>query len=246
MIHLTRRRVAVRRSPALPTAPQFFVSVHVPKTAGTTLGLVLDRVTRRRVLMDYPAAQDAARPDPAIAGAVPFLRSYFRGIHGHFTPRRHLSLFPDARFIATLRHPVDRIISHYLHELNDDGAQSLFHAALRDGMDVVEFAGLDGVGNALATYLDGIALADWDLLLLTERLRDSLHLLNFVIGNMDIPQHFGEPMVLPRENPAGARKLTRHVTAAERQAIFARCAADAEIYAEAEAMFRRNIRRYQI
>jgi Sulfotransferase family len=226
-----------RKRAAPPADHSFFVSVHIPKTAGTTLGLVLDRVFRKRVLMDYPDNPLEDQPDRQIAAHADFVGTYFKGIHGHFSVRRHLSTFPQARLIATVRHPVDRVISQYLHELNDDGAASAFHHAIRDGMTVIDFAAAPGVGDAMTRYLSGVDLRDFDLLLTSERLGEGLHVLNYVLGNLDIPQHFGSPPVLPRENQGTARARIVPFDAAIRAAIFDRVRADIDTYRQAEALF---------
>lgn len=232
------------RRPAPPAAHSFFVSVHIPKTAGTTLGFVLDRVFRKRVLMDYPDNPMDDRADPLVRAHQDFVTGYFRGIHGHFSAQRHLATFPEARLIATLRHPVDRVISQYQHELNDDGTASAYHGAIRDGMTVVDFAARPGVGDAMTRYLAGVDLRDYDLLLLSDRLAEGLHVLNYVLGNMDIPQHFGSPPVLPRENQGIARARVMPFDTATRAAIFARVGADADLYVRAQQLFAQKVRRY--
>ncbi len=227
-----------------PQDHAFFVSVHIPKTAGTTLGMVLDRVFRKRVLMDYPDNALEDQPDPDIAAHAAFVQSYFKGIHGHFSVRRHLTSFPAAKLVSTLRHPVDRVISQFMHELNDDGTASAYHAAIAAGMSVVDFAEQDGVGNAMTRFLAGVDLRDYDLLLMSDRLNESLHVLNYVLGNLDVPQHFGSPPILPRENMATERARTVPFDAAVRQAIFQRVGADIETYRQAEALFAHKVRRY--
>lgn len=229
---------------APPPGHHFFISVHIPKTAGTTLGHVLDRVYAKRVLMDYGDDPMPDRPDPQIVAHAEFVKTYFKGIHGHFSVRRHLDTFPDARVISTIRHPVDRVISQYLHELNDDGAASTFHAAISQGMDVVDFAAQDGVGDGMARYLAGLALRDYDLLLLSEQLSASLHLLNYVLGNLDIPQHFGSPPILPRENRGADRARVIQFDQKIRKAIFDRVGADIEVYRTAEACHAQKMRRF--
>ncbi len=235
-----------RKRPAPPQGHSFFVSVHIPKTAGTTLGLVLDRVFRKRVLMDYPDNPVEISADPQIEAHADFVSGYFKGIHGHFSVRRHLTTFPQAKLISTLRHPVDRVISQYLHELNDDGAASAYHRAIKAGMTVVDFAASPGVGDAMTRYLAGVDLRDFDLLLVSDRLGESLHVLNYVLGNLDIPQHFGAPPVLPRENQGIARAKVMPFDAATRAAIFARVGADADTYARAQQLFAQKVRRHLI
>jgi Sulfotransferase family len=241
---LTLLRNASKPGMTPPLAHSFFVSIHIPKTAGTTLGSVLDRVYRKRVLMDYPDHVATGIPDPMIAANADFVKGYFKGIHGHFNVQRHLQVFASAKFIATLRHPVNRVISQYLHEMNDDGADSAFHDAITAGMDVVDFACQDGVGDAMTRFLAGLALKDYDLLLMSDRLGESLHVLNYVVGNLDIPQYFGSPPVLPVQNRGAARARTITFDASTRKAIFDKIGVDIDTYRQAEALFAAKIRRH--
>jgi hypothetical protein len=225
-----------------PARHSFFVSVHIPKTAGTTLGTVLNRVFKYRVMMDYPSHVSYSTPDPQIRANTPFVEDFFKGIHGHFNVRRHLPIFPSAKFITTVRHPVERIISQYLHELNDAGADSYFHSEIASGrMSVVDFAEQESIGDGMSRHMDGLKPEDFDLLLISEDMASSINLLNYVIGNMDIPQHFGSPAVFPRENKGTDRNLAVEFDKKTRSAIFARSPKDNEIYRKAVELFAKRV-----
>ena len=118
----------------------FFISIHIPKTAETVVATVL-RALCRRVLFDYPSQTDYFRPDPLVVENADFLHKWFCAVHGHFAASRYLKDFAFAKYIASIRHPVDRIISQYLHEYDDPGADSSWHHAIRSGkLDIVDFA----------------------------------------------------------------------------------------------------------
>lgn len=221
---------------------QFFVSIHIPKTAGTTLGTVFNRVFRYRLFMDYADYDHYETPDPLIVENRAFIETYFEGIHGHFSARRYLGVFRSAKFIACVRHPVDRIISQYLHELNEGGPRSLYHDDLASGrMSVVDFAGQEGVGNAMSRHLSGIELQQYDLLLLTERLPQSMHLLNRIIGNLSLERHFGKPPVFPSENQAAARAIRMEFDENTRREIFLRAPRDVEVYRKAQELLNQRL-----
>jgi hypothetical protein len=113
-------------SHVLPAEPMmsepFIISIHIPKTAGTTVADVFSRCFNRRVLFDYETYDKPQIVNREVRNNVDFIRSYFDVIHGHFYAWKYLDVFPDAKFIATIRHPVERVISQYLHELNEDSS----------------------------------------------------------------------------------------------------------------------------
>lgn len=226
-------------------AISFFISIHIPKTGGTTVGSVFDRVLYRRVLFDYPSPESRDEPDAELSSARGFISSWFAGIHGHFAARRHLACHPQAKYLATLRHPVERIISQYIHELNDATPDAPWHDQIASGeMDVLTFASQDGVRNAMCRHLEGLDAVDFDFLLITERLNLSFHLLNFVIGNLDIPAHYGDPPRLPLLNDAAERPLRLQFDECTRQQIYNVACEDVELYIKALERLDRMTRRF--
>jgi hypothetical protein len=156
-----------------------FISIHIPKTAGTSLGYVLDHGLSRRVLWDYSddySTANAIQPD--LAANIPFVRSWFRAIHGHFFYTKWADTFPDARVITCLRHPVERIISQYKHDLADAlaGASSwLLDPMARGEVDVVDYVRMSpAIGRAQAAHLSGRDIEDYDFVFLTEDLQRGL------------------------------------------------------------------------
>ncbi|NKE47406.1 sulfotransferase family protein [Roseomonas frigidaquae] len=228
-----------------PQDHAFFVSVHIPKTAGTTVATVLDRVYQRKVLFDYAPSESYNTPDPLIRQNANFIASFFRGIHGHFGVTRHLPVFGGAKYISCVRHPVDRIISQYNHEYNDNGPGSYWHRPIRSGeMSVVDFAGLAGIGNAMTLHLAGLDLVDYDLLMITENIHASFTLLNYVVGAMNIERYFGIPPNLPRSNEGTAREHQFEFPEAVKVEIYKRAQQDVELYRRAVEMFSAKARIY--
>ena len=99
------------------------LSIHVPKTAGMSLGGILKAEYGDRLLLDYGDYQNLVGADsrPAILRRVQeeahlrrdeLLQNY-QVIHGHFFPEKYIGLFPDANFVAFFRDPFQQTISNY-------------------------------------------------------------------------------------------------------------------------------------
>lgn len=216
----------------------FVVSVHIPKTAGTTVGEAFNRCFNRRVFFDYEGYAKPQVIDPEVKRNAAFVRSYFDVLHGHFFAAKYFDAFPSAKFVATLRHPVERVISQYLHELNEESSDSWYHGELVSGrMDVVDFAAQDGIGTAMSRHLAGRRLKDYDLLLISEKLEVSLNLFKARVRPIDLQAHFGRPIKLPRYNEATNRVKKIGFNDDIRKEIYNITKEDNEVYAEAMTIF---------
>jgi hypothetical protein len=98
------------------------ISVHLPKTAGTSFRGSLETHFGRSFLSDYSDIPINRTPwkrnSKAMVDAVSNAFHDFSGIeciHGHFMPMKYLvlSFRRPLTFITWLRNPVDRLISHY-------------------------------------------------------------------------------------------------------------------------------------
>jgi hypothetical protein len=214
----------------------FIVSIHIPKTAGTTLGDVFSRCLYRRVFYDYEGYQQPiAHPD--ISQHREFITSHFDVLHGHFVAEKYLNVFPEAKFVATLRHPVERTISQYNHELNEISSAAWYHDDVVSGrMDVVTFAAQDGVRNALSQHLRRRALAEYDLLMISENLDLSVQLFIRDVRFLDLDYAYGVPSALPKLNETRQRQTLEAFNSDIRNAIFEKTREDNELYREAQAL----------
>jgi hypothetical protein len=105
----------------MPVLP--FLFVHIPKTAGTSFRVGLQRIAAGRILRDYgsetPETTDALRPIgyPLQTEAVRALvdEQEIEWIVGHVPYRRYAFLVPPERVVAFVRDPVERVVSEYHH-----------------------------------------------------------------------------------------------------------------------------------
>jgi len=154
------------------------ISVHIPKTAGTTFGQILAQVYGdAQVLFDNPQLDRV--------GELPIIEPHIRAIHGHFPVGKYAGHFPWAKRIVWLRHPIDRLLSHYfflksfsmVH--NDDPIHRL---VLEKQISVVEFAQQVGMFNVLAGFTYGLPLTDFYFVGIQEFLMEDLAELKTMLG----------------------------------------------------------------
>lgn len=180
------------------------VSVHVPKTAGTSFQLVLQQIAGNGLWLDDHVP--AAPPD------------WVTCIHGHATAGCRLEQFPDAALIGWLRHPVDRILSHYRYWAErPDPNHPLCVRMHRERMDPVEFAGMF---PAVQRTMIDVDLGRFDFVGIVEQVELSIEVFRRLVGR----GRFRMPWVNP-SSPGDADEATR-------RAIASVCAEDVDLYRE--------------
>lgn len=128
--------------------------MHIPKTAGTTLRLMLGRRIPSEAILDVDAPADGSRDKIAAEVGAGYLESKplngVRLVHGHI-PLWMCELVAD-RTITMLRHPADLFASYYSYLRNDLSKMAEFkdlplvRAAVEDPFDVfMESQTRDGV-----------------------------------------------------------------------------------------------------
>ena len=135
------------------------VSVHIPKTAGTSLGAMLHANFGDMLKADYddrPLSRprwtrriQALRHALAHAGE----RSQAACIHGHFLPLKYASM-RGMRYSTWLRDPVQRVLSRY-HHYQRHASDEPQHArwGLVPGLSLADFVRLPQYRDTCAEYL---------------------------------------------------------------------------------------------
>ena len=123
---------------------QYIISVHVPKTAGTSFRHMLydafgDGSDIRNLV--NPLSRYSIDPDYYERHKI-FSLGKYKVVHGHFSPNKY-QYVKDAVRIAFLRHPVDNVISIYYYWKTLDRTDSPILNYVRDHkLSILEFASL--------------------------------------------------------------------------------------------------------
>lgn len=148
------------------------VSVHIPKTAGTSFQNTLrdvygtDHFARLDIDMDAP--EEEIELDRQLWSGHRLSRRT-RVVHGHFSPAQFDKYFQttDAQYITWLRHPVERVLSNYYYlekrlkeELDEKGNRLNILSKLQRSL--VEFAAASINQNRIAKFLRGRDLEAFD------------------------------------------------------------------------------------
>ncbi len=158
------------------------ISIHVPKTAGTTFKKVLRQIyDPEEIFFDYPHRGNLrhkmlTNPKPEV-----------KVIHGHFSGNKYDSKFPEFRKIIWLRDPIKRLISLYFfwkswQILVESDAENL--APVRESsLTFIEFAEKPEMQNIIKSkYVQEQKLTDFYFVGIQEFFREDLHELKVMLN----------------------------------------------------------------
>ena len=143
----------------MPNSSVELISVHIPKCAGTSFAQILARNYPGGLRMDYedqpldpqmPFQRDFAAWKEAFGQLGDKTWDTIKVIHGHFWARKYDCLFPGARKITWLRHPIKRLVSHYFYWKSVPEMPHSLHKLMREqNLSLIEFAQLPQMQNIL-------------------------------------------------------------------------------------------------
>lgn len=178
------------------------VSVHVPKTAGSSFTLTLHHIFGNRLWLDHGVPADP--PSWAVC------------VHGHATADDRLGQYPDAPLVAWVRDPVERLLSQWRYWVRrPDPANPVCRRLVDEDLGPVELAEL--LPDAQARML-GDDLSPYEFVGIVERAELSMAAFRDL---MDAPGAYLPHVNLTESEP---------VSDAERREIALRCAPDVDVY----------------
>ena len=164
------------------------VSIHIPKTAGTTFGALLNNEFGSRLLLDYGdlvgyTAPEAialrARRKAEVWSKRNDILANFDCIHGHFSADKYRGFAAEMSFIAFFRHPYQQAISNYYFLLRNPQIEhpgvKIFH---EQKMTIQAFLSSEHSVNIQTELLGSLPLDELSVIGITEQFSRSLALFN--------------------------------------------------------------------
>jgi hypothetical protein len=175
------------------------VSIHVPKTAGTLFREVLESLPFDAYYFVYRNHPEAglklarrgrsSGSGPSWHGRIKTVlgsKNPFRFrllVHGHIRARHFTRWVPQHKFIAWLRDPVERVVSHYTYWKRQQlPGDPLWEEFRRHDWTLLEFAQQARYRNVQASYLQGLELEQIGFVGITEHFQRCLPALERVCG----------------------------------------------------------------
>lgn len=186
-------------------ARKLVISVHIPKTAGTSLVAEIKRGVFGHFILDYTDRPMQTGVRVASCRLISRLQMRLRHkemlrdvgiVHGHFLTGKYAFLHPIVDFITFMREPVSRVLSQYYYFKNVASKNSMtlrlnpnINLVAQGLVDIVEFARGDLLPHIYERFMDGMALEEFALVGITERYVESINLLNSMFGTAIEPKH---------------------------------------------------------
>jgi len=177
------------------------VSLHLPKTAGTSFGVALDEHFMgglKKDYADYPLNQmPRERNRHAVASCLAAnVADYkdIRCIHGHFLPIKYL-LLADLRpcvFVTWLREPISRLVSHYhywfdAYDPESPDTRPLHRRVVEERWSLEKFCLSPDLRNVYSQFLWGFPLERFDFVGITENYESDLRAFSLAYLGHEVP-----------------------------------------------------------
>jgi hypothetical protein len=215
------------------------ISLHIPKTAGTSFRNILFRVYGKKAVARFDILKGKIWLDEKeFTGRE--LPAHIRVIHGHFVYAElaeKLQITPQMKTITWLRNPVERVVSNYYYladMMKYYMQEEKHHINILSKMQrtLEEYAADPVNRNRMSAFLTGMPLNDFDFVGQIEHFNEHLQQLSATLGWMQQAQ-------LLHYNATAVSAERKQVSAEVLQRIAAWNSEDMALY-EAAALLRKN------
>jgi len=162
------------------------VSVHIPKTAGSSFRAVLEQHYANSITLDYGdlpintpvGARHRKAKEDALHNSVRDFGS-IKCVHGHFLPAKYLPLKTSgrAKFITWLRDPFERAVSHFnfwQRSYDPANAPALHRRVIEERWSLEQFCLAEELRNFYAQFLWSFPVTLFDFIGITEHFAEDL------------------------------------------------------------------------
>lgn len=215
------------------------ISIHLPKTAGSSLGTTLKQWFGSRLLLDYgdligdesaQSLKHRAKRKTAMLGKVSEISTAFDAIHGHFYAKKYIEAFPSANFAVLLRDPFTRIPSYYEYLKRCNHRRNPLVVSIREShMSLDDFIRWDYMRNLCSRLLYPLHTEKLWFIGIQEQYDQSLQLLAAMLGRK-VPNNLARV----NTNPESGRY---ELTADQHKSIRDHHSKDIDLYRRAQERF---------
>ncbi|RDS80995.1 sulfotransferase family 2 domain-containing protein [Dyella psychrodurans] len=198
------------------------ISLHLPKTAGTSFGASLRTHFGDRYRSDYSDGgisrpQEERRATALSSGCVIAEHGLWNVdcVHGHFLPVKYLQLSArcDLKFVTWMRDPVQRLLSHYYfwQKSYDEATSSPHHRhVIEHGWTLEKFCMSEKFRNIYTQYLWEFPLEHFSFIGISERYEEDLRDFSKCFLSTDLePLHLNETGYVSQRDYADKAFLDR-------------------------------------
>ncbi|NEQ78518.1 MAG: sulfotransferase family protein [Okeania sp. SIO2C9] len=166
------------------------VSIHIPKTAGTSLRCALSKEFGQQLLLDYGRNNPDSTLElkfrkfliqhPNLSFNKSIINYQYRIIHGHFKADKYKQITSHAKYTVFFRDPISRVVSHYFYLKKQKDKILPLRDMIRDNqLSLKEFCQLEFIKNYYQRFVTKfIEIEDLSFVGLTEYYEESIRLFN--------------------------------------------------------------------
>lgn len=159
------------------------ISIHIPKNAGVSFLSTLRDIYKNGLQTDYQEKIGSIEYLHRDFEKYPKIRKGTTVIHGHFQAGKYLEKYPNAKFIAWFRDPVERIASlYYFWKRNPDYKNSSCVQMLKNKYSLVEFSSMPKLRDMQPYLIEPLKLTDFKFFGIVEHYRMSMSLFKVSMG----------------------------------------------------------------
>jgi len=166
---------------------KIIISVHIPKTGGTTFVEALRKCAEEVLYLDY--GEEAGAPTALFRHGKPLstppepiisdldLLAGRSVIHGHFPAKKYRTRFPNAVYATWLRDPVERVVSNYLYwQRSHIPGDRRWEQVTTQKMSLEQYAQLNFSRDLQRAFIFPLSIEEFDFIGITEEYDRSLEL----------------------------------------------------------------------
>jgi hypothetical protein len=220
---------------------ELIVSIHIPKTGGESFRELLESLAGGHLQRDYgdrPLAPMSRLDRYRLARRRVELEPGTTVVHGHFIATKYWRRYPNARYVAWFREPVERLASHYHYwKRHPDRSNPTCRRLIDEDLSLEAFAALPEMRDVQSRFLGQVPMSRLAFVGLTERFDESIELFRrafYPALDVSVTQTNANP------ERSGARY---DLEPGVRRAIEQLDRADMRLYAAARARFEELLRK---